>query len=452
MTQLTTAVCNWVDDCIAQGADKEFIFKVLSDEDPDALFAYIESAHTNKLMIKESDVSEHEQTHLYDIPQNILFLPNAKECLIGDCRLLKVDGFLNELETNTLLNSTRMNMLNNSLVTELSHCDDYKSTKTYDLSLVGDVLVKDIDTRICKLVGVDRVCSSPLYLQTYECFQSTHQRNAMLDMSIFSVVIYLSQDMHARATQFPQLNSDLVFEQGDFVFWQNKLVSGQSDEQMCYLHNPNPGKQQHMLVKYFYSYNNRLLYKKTLNEMVENYTLDGFKKVTLEEGFVKKLTDFYHNNKELDEEELQGEGDFIKSEVKHISPSHLLKLSDSMCTYIHQTMQPLLSSWAGVELEPTYVYGIRTYHNGATLKPHRDRIATHVISCIINVHQDIDIEWPLQIEDNLYRTHSMILKPGEAIFYESARLEHSRVEPLVGRAYANIFCHFIPTGYIPPQL
>ena len=107
-------------------------------------------------------------------------------------------------------------------------------------------------------------------------------------------------------------------------------------------------------------------------------------------------------------------------------------------------MQKPLEKWSRIELNPTYVYWIRDYKKGAVLVPHRDRKNTHIISAIINIAQDIDEEWPLIIEDHYYRKHKVYLEPGEIIFYESARLLHGRPDPLKGRSYANIFCHFSP--------
>ena len=40
-------------------------------------------------------------------------------------------------------------------------------------------------------------------------------------------------------------------------------------------------------------------------------------------------------------------------------------------------------AWAGVELEPTSVYGVRVYQNGSTLVDHLDVLETHVISSIL---------------------------------------------------------------------
>ena len=84
-------------------------------------------------------------------------------------------------------------------------------------------------------------------------------------------------------------------------------------------------------------------------------------------------------------------------------------------------MQKPLEKWSRIELNPTYVYGIRDYKKGAVLVPHRDRKNTHIISAIINIAQDIDEEWPLIIEDHYYRKCTSLFR-SEIIFYESARL------------------------------
>ena len=103
-----------------------------------------------------------------------------------------------------------------------------------------------------------------------------------------------------------------------------------------------------------------------------------------------------------------------------------------------------LEKWSGISLEPTFVYGIRIYQDGAVLVPHRDREHTHIISAIINIDQEVNEDWPLVIEDHFYRKHEVILKPGEVIYYESAKLLHGRPVPLNGKSFANIFCHFMP--------
>ena len=63
------------------------------------------------------------------------------------------------------------------------------------------------------------------------------------------------------------------------------------------------------------------------------------------------------------------------------------------------------------------------------LKMHRDRPHTHIISVIINVDQEVNQPWPLVLEDNFYRQHHVLLKPGDMLFYEGARLIHGQTNP-----------------------
>ena len=85
--------------------------------------------------------------------------------------------------------------------------------------------------------------------------------------------------------------------------------------------------------------------------------------------------------------------------------------------------KPILEEWTGMELEPSSMYGIRMYTEGgecvdscinflfpnlfltwrcydvpskAVLNPHADRIPL-ISSCIINVAQDVDSDWPLEV-------------------------------------------------------
>ena len=68
----------------------------------------------------------------------------------------------------------------------------------------------------------------------------------------------------------------------------------------------------------------------------------------------------------------------------------------------------------------TSTYGIRRYTNGSTLQAHVDVVATHAVSAILNVGQDVDSDWPLQIMGHDGQAHSVIMAPGDMVLYESA--------------------------------
>ena len=62
----------------------------------------------------------------------------------------------------------------------------------------------------------------------------------------------------------------------------------------------------------------------------------------------------------------------------------------------------------------------------------------------MNIDQDVDEDWPLEVYDHEGKVHQVIIKPGEMVFYESATVIHGRPTPFNGKYFANIFCHFRP--------
>ena len=109
-----------------------------------------------------------------------------------------------------------------------------------------------------------------------------------------------------------------------------------------------------------------------------------------------------------------------------------------------QGLRELAEDWAGLELELSTVYGPRRYSRHSRLSLHVDRLSTHVISAIVNIQQEVDRPWLLDILDNSGRAHQVELRPGEMLLYESARLPHGRTRPLEGQNFTNIFVHFRP--------
>ena len=112
---------------------------------------------------------------------------------------------------------------------------------------------------------------------------------------------------------------------------------------------------------------------------------------------------------------------------------------------IWDSVKPILEEWTNMELQPSSQYGIREYTTGAVLSPHVDRLPL-VSSCIINVAQDVEEDWILEVIDRQGRAVNVTMHPGDMVLYESGSLIHARPFPLKGNFYANIFIHFEPTG------
>jgi prolyl 4-hydroxylase len=70
-----------------------------------------------------------------------------------------------------------------------------------------------------------------------------------------------------------------------------------------------------------------------------------------------------------------------------------------------------------------------------------------VISAIINVDQDCDEPWPLEVIGHDGVAVNLTMEPGDMVLYESHSVIHGRPYPLSGTYYANLFLHFEPFSY-----
>lgn len=109
---------------------------------------------------------------------------------------------------------------------------------------------------------------------------------------------------------------------------------------------------------------------------------------------------------------------------------------------------PLHEAWSGVPLVPNNSYGMRVYRNGANLHMHVDKVTTHIISSILHVGHDDNMEpWPLVIEDFDGNTNEVHLEPGDMLFYESSKCLHGRPRRMEGGWYSSVFTHYYPVDW-----
>jgi prolyl 4-hydroxylase len=477
MATFTEDWIGWIDHNVSTGCDKNGIFKILLDEGfthqqikKQMNFEPLGNAATiiNPLRAQQEaqrNAAQNVNNAVNNKNQDIFF-HNARKLDTNLVDLHVIDNFLNKEECDKIVKLIEKMKRPSLMVNHESKDSSFRTSSTCDLGELNDPFIAEIDQRICKMIGIDPSYSEPLQGQFYdvgqefkahtdyfEADETAHMANGR-GQRTFTFFINLNDVEEGGTTYFPHLDYDHQPVMGSAIIWNNLLANGQGNHNALHQGCPIIKGTKAIITKWFRTGGRGPMLTKTPNEKVPNYTEVGFEKSRLPDDLFKKLTDFYQTNHDQHVEEFV-DGDFING--KHLNgkkakraPSSLLDLTAELKKEVHDYMKPVLEEWADSELEPTYVYGIRTYHDTAKLKTHRDRLNTHIISCIINIHQDVVEDWPLQIEDNYYRKHSVILAPGEIVFYESARLDHGREIALKGKAFANIFCHFKPVGYVPP--
>ena len=120
-----------------------------------------------------------------------------------------------------------------------------------------------------------------------------------------------------------------------------------------------------------------------------------------------------------------------------IENEDLIGGGEDLRNLIWEHAQTILEEWTDQTLTPSSLYGIRKYTSGAVLAPHVDRMPL-VTSAIINVAQDVDEPWPLEVYGHDEKAYNITMEPGDMILYESHSVVHGRPFPLKGRYYANV--------------
>ncbi|KAL7432610.1 hypothetical protein ACHAXH_001811 [Discostella pseudostelligera] len=184
---------------------------------------------------------------------------------------------------------------------------------------------------------------------------------------------------------------------------------------------------------------------------MQNYTDTGFKKVQAPKAVFDLLSNYWETHYDERSQEKWPRGNTY---VNHwAAPTYMVSVEETslrgggydLKRKIWDGVKPILEEWTGMELEPSSMYGIRQYTNGAILNPHADRNPL-ISSCIINVAQDVEEDWPLEVYGRDGLAYNVTMKPGDMVLYESHSLIHGRPFPLKGKYFANIFIHFNPTG------
>ncbi|MCH9698009.1 MAG: 2OG-Fe(II) oxygenase [Gammaproteobacteria bacterium] len=466
----------WIKTNVDAGQDKDGIFKILLDE------GYQYSA-IKRVMKYEPKVpvsqlinpfhatgQQQRQDSLQDnsgakISPEKLFIPNAQRLDTDKAEFYTLHNFLNADECCQIIELINQKKQPSQL-SSYEADQSFRTSSTCHLGHIDNAFMQDIDQRICRMLGIHSDYSEVIQGQYYEIGQEfkphtdyfeAHEfgnHGASQGQRTYTFMIYLNTVEEGGETVFPKLGEAFKPEPGMAVIWNSLNPDGTTNGNT--LHHATAVKKGYkaVITKWFRSKPNTNksvnMYTKETNEYIHNYTREGISKLQFPEPVFKQIRAFYqlHQSQETIE---HIPGDFVFNQKNNASCSNLIELSDDLRQTIHDTMKPIMEHWCGAELEPTYVYGIRVYKEHAVLKQHRDRLETHIISAIINVDQDVDDDWPLVIDDNSYRQHHVMLKPGDMVLYESGRLKHGRPFALKGRRYANIFCHFKPVDYVPPK-
>ena len=449
--ELTQDWLDWILENIQRGCDRSELLEILCKEGFDQTQSKIALGfEINSTDVTYSVDETNRNKSIKSKSLSISFDPIREEGI----EMYEIDNFLNEKECAAIVEVIKSKLRPSEIASNNEYDDSFRTSSTCDLGNLNLDILKDLDRRICELIGINQSYSEIIQGQHYEVGQEfkahtdyfegdqINEFGGQRGQRTYTFMIYLNDVTEGGETEFYQIDRKIKPSLGKAVIWNNLDKNGSPNPKTLHHAHPVLEGSKTVITKWFRENGEGIEQISALNKDIRNYTVEGFKKTTLNKNLYNELIDFYIGMKgEAKQEHV--EGNFIQSKDSD-SPSNLIELSEELKDKIHKSLHKSLEEWSETKLIPTFVYGIRDYKKGSVLVPHRDREKTHIISAIINIDQDLEEEWPLVIEDHYYRRHQIYLQPGEVIFYEGAKLLHGRPDEMQGTSYANIFCHFMP--------
>ena len=146
----------------------------------------------------------------------------------------------------------------------------------------------------------------------------------------------------------------------------------------------------------------------------------GFKKLRAPPELWNLIEDFWKKNKDNRKLEQWGTGNTYTN--NWASPTYMVSVEDTglrgggskLKQAIWDEAAETVAIWTESLLTQCSLYGIRIYTAGAVLATHVDRLPL-VSSAIINVAQDVDEPWPLEVIGHDGKAYNVTMEPGDMV-------------------------------------
>jgi len=386
--------------------------------------------------------------------------------------MVEINNFLNQQECLDLIKMIDDNHHPSSVVEGGNNVSSYSSNRTSSTCNLNHnhPQVQAVHQKIANYLGLDILKGEHLQGQLYEVGQyfKAHQdffsgpaydKHCLASGNrTHTFMIYLNCEFEGGGTKFTNLNKVVSAETGKALTWENMKDGVCLDEAM---HEGMPvTKGKKYIITSWWRENHwrgaedAMLYSQkpkqyTDKSQIPRLTEKGFKVIKVPQETWSIINDAYRLlQNTVKEEVFEGKEHIIIG-----GGSEFLSFDEipSIKNIIHQQLLPIHREFAGVDIEPSFVYGIRSYLKNATLVNHVDRVETHHVSSIIVVDKDLRCgcqnkefgnDWALDIQDHQGVWHKVYAEPGDMILYESATCEHGRAEPFQGNYYRNFYVHY----------
>ena len=413
--------------------------------------------------------------------------------------MYEIPNFFSHKECDEIIKYIDQNHSRSSVVvggTDRSDITNHRTSSTSNLE-PNNNLIKTVHKKIADYLNLPIEKGESLQGQLYEPGQYFKPHNDFFSGPAYNMhclgsgnrthtlMVYLNDDFEGGETNFPNLNKTVVPEKGKAIWWKNmhedktlsdtlhegvavssgkkyivtswwreKNWDGAEDaakfeeyknlEPVPYSEAVKPKEQPVMESKIVKASQTIISDSDELPRLTEN----GFELTRCPSNLWEIIKDCYSLVKDNPVvEEFDGKDTYVPGNTQMLSFDRI----PSIKNLLHKELQSVHENFCGRKLIPSFIYGIRSYEKGSSLKEHVDRVETHHISSIIIVDKDLTCgcknkkyadDWPLDIKGHDGEWYKVYAQPGDMILYESAVCEHARKNPFGGEYFRNFYVHY----------
>lgn len=371
-------------------------------------------------------------------------LRNAQRLNAKNLEIFRIDGFLTPDECADIIatiNASELTVSSTYNVTKpMERIVNVERTSKTCYFGGTNPFIAEVETRICKTLGISNRCAEQIQGQKYEVGQEFRFHTDYFDPELlkkdasingqrtWTFMIYLNDVEEGGYTSFPRAFCSSAPKTGTAIVWNNLYSPatspnagdwGKENPFSSHCGMPIVRGEKYILTKWF---KETEINPSVPNEICEHHFLPvfhpvGFEKVRMRLECVDAVKEW-----------MSREGMVSKHLNLDAAPSELLN-------ELRDTFREILVKWIGYKAPLT--------HTASHLGTHCDKKNTHVISAII--HLDDDASDTLYIEDHHFRTHNVTMEYGDIVLYESTTC---LLEPFEGLAHCNMHIHFKPERWI----